>query len=373
MLPRRSSPSHAVKSTARLESLTRLTRLIENGFKNALTGFGSPGHSPVATTRSGPALGLAPIRPAVAQALLKAEIEALPAGQLLVTSAQFSVYWAQAEQFPWCLQEIGRLRELTFRAAGEGTGGSSDVDLFDAYYLHLLVWDASAQAIVGAYRLGLADEIVARYGKRGLYTQSLFRYADRVLRAMNPAIELGRSFVRAEYQRSYAPLMLLWRGIGQFIVRHPRYAMLFGAVSISNDYEPESRRLIVDFLSANNIDENLARHVRPRRPLRGHGANARERAELAALADVEDLSRLVQRIERDSKGVPILLKQYLKLGGRLLAFSSDEKFNDALDGLIVVDLRASDPRILARYMGEEGADMFLAGHASPSDAVRPAS
>ena len=180
MLLRRSSPTHAVRSTARLESLTRLTRLMENRFRNALTAFRSLGRFPVATMQSGPVLGPAPIRPAVAQALLKAEIEALPAWQLLVTSAQFSVYWAQAEQFSWCLQEIGRLRELTFRAAGEGTGGSSDVDLFDAYYLHLFVWDASAQAIVGAYRLGLADEIVARYGKRGLYTQSLFCFATRI-------------------------------------------------------------------------------------------------------------------------------------------------------------------------------------------------
>ncbi len=285
----------------------------------------------------------------------------MPAEQHLVTSGQFSVYCARAEQFPWCLQEIGRLRELTFRAAGEGTGKSSDVDLFDAYYLHLFVWDTRASAIIGAYRMGLADEIVARYGKRGLYTHSLFRYGDRVLQAMNPAIELGRSFVRVEHQRSFAPLMLLWRGIGQFIVRHPQYAILFGAVSISNDYEPASRRLIVDYLSANNIEKNLARHVKPRRPFRSTKAAAYDQAEFAALNDIEDVSRMVKQIERDSKGVPILLKQYLKLGGRLLAFSADEAFNDALDGLIMVDLRASDPRVLSRYMGEEGAAAFLSG------------
>lgn len=367
MLQRRHGPPDFLDVPFSIHPLFRLSQFFENRLRNLLTGPASRLADPAETT------GSAEIRPAIPAALLKAEVEALPADQHLVTSGQFSVHCARAEQFPWGLQEIGRLRELTFRAAGEGTGKSSDIDLFDAYYLHLFVWDMKAAAIVGAYRMGLADEIVGRYGKRGLYTHSLFRYADRVLEAMNPAIELGRSFVRLEYQRSFAPLMLLWRGIGQFIVQHPQYAMLFGAVSISNDYEPASRRLMVDFLSANNIEENLARHVKPRRPFRGGKAAAYDQAEFAALNDIEDVSRMVKQIERDSKGVPILLKQYLKLGGRLLAFSADEEFNDALDGLILVDLRASDPRVLSRYMGEEGAAAFLSRHGVGSDTLRQAS
>lgn len=300
--------------------------------------------------------------PPIGQSLLKAEIEALPPQQKLVRSGNFSVFYARADQMPRCLQEIGRLREITFREVGEGTGRASDVDLFDAYYIHLFVWDHSTDMIVGAYRLGLADEILARYGKRGLYTHSLFKYADPALRALNPAIELGRSFVRSEYQRGFSPLMLLWRGIGEFIVRHPRYATLFGAVSISNEYESASRRLIVDYLSANNLERTLARHVKPRRAFLDETAHASE--QLAMLHDIEDVSRMVRTIERDGKGVPILLKQYLKLGGQLLAFSADRKFANALDGLIMVDLRASDPRMLARYLGEAGAASFLSHHES---------
>ncbi len=298
--------------------------------------------------------------PPVAQSLLKAEIETLPPQQKLVRSGNFSVCYARADQVPWCLQEIGRLREIAFREVGEGTGRPTDVDLFDAYYVHLFVWDHTTDLIVGAYRLGLVDEILARYGKRGLYTHSLFKYADPALRALNPAIELGRSFVRSEYQRSFSPLMLLWRGIGEFIVRHPRYATLFGAVSISIDYESASRRLIVDYLSANNLERTLARHVRPRRAFLDETSQGHER--LAVLNDIEDVSRMVKTIERDGKGVPILLKQYLKLGGQLLAFSADRKFANALDGLIMVDLRASDPRILARYLGDQGAAGFLSHH-----------
>src|SRR5258706_16017699 len=167
--------------------------------------------------------------------------------------------------------------------------------------------------------------------------------------------------------------MLVWRGLGQLLVQQPQYARLFGGVTISNEYEPASRRLIVDFLSANNIEENLARHVKPRRPFRGGRAAAYDQAEFAALNDIEDVSRMVRQIERDSKGVPILLKQYLKLGGRLLAFSADKQFNDALDGLIMVDLRASDPRVLARYMGEEGAAAFLSSHGIGQQTLREAS
>ena len=106
-------------------------------------------------------------------------------------------------------------------------------------------------------------------------------------------------------------------------------------------------------------------------PLARHPAC--DQAEFAALNDIEDVSRMVKQIERDSKGVPILLRQYLKLGGRLLAFSADEEFNDALDGLILVDLRASDPRVLGRYMGEEGAAAFLSRHGVGSDTLRQAS
>jgi Acetyltransferase (GNAT) domain len=334
----------------------RPPQFFEDGFKRLLSGIAP--RLPFTQAQSTPA---ADIVPAIRQSLLKAEVEALPPEQLLAASGQFAVYSAGTGQIPWCLQEIGRLRELTFRAAGEGTGRASDIDLFDTYYLHLFVWDAKAESIVGAYRMGLADEILARYGKRGLYTQSLFKCGPRVLRTLNPAIELGRSFVRAEYQRNFAPLLLLWRGIGRFVAGSPRYAVLFGPVSISNSYEPLSRRLIVDYLKANSTEAGLARHVKPRRPFRAGRPANRDGAE-RSLGDIEELSRAIERIEPDRKGVPILLKHYLKLGGRLLGFNTDEQFGDALDGLVMVDLRNSDPRMLARYMGEEGAAGFLAYH-----------
>jgi hypothetical protein len=131
-----------------------------------------------------------------------------------------------------------------------------------------------------------------------------------------------------------------------------------------------SRQLMVEFLSANSVEADLARHVKPRRPFHSRQSSSWDEVEFASVKDIEDLSRVIARIEHDNKGVPILLKQYLKLGGRLLGFNADHHFGDALDGLILVDLRASDPRVLARYMGEEGAIEFFAHHATESQPMR---
>jgi GNAT acetyltransferase-like protein len=303
-----------------------------------------------------------PVVPAVAEALLRAEIAALPAARRLVDNGRFQVYCATADEIPWTLQEIGRLRELAFREVSEGTGRCSDIDMFDSYYRQLFVWDSEANAVVGGYRMGLLDEILERYGKRGLYTQSLFKYAPRVLDSMNPALELGRSFIRPEYQRDYAPLLLLWRGIARFVARSPKYAVLFGAVSISSSYALSSRRLMVEFLSANNAETRLARYIKPRRPFRGGQRNASPDTKQHGILDIDDLSRAIAQAEHDHKGIPVLLRQYLRLGGRLLGFSFDRNFADALDGLMMVDLRLTAWPVLARYMGAADAAAFLEYH-----------
>lgn len=307
------------------------------------------------------------VKEAIEPQLLSAEVAALPGEQMLAETGSLKVFYARAAQIPWLMQELGRLRELTFRAVGEGTGKATDIDLYDSYYLHLFIWNEESSEVVGAYRLGLADEIVEKYGKKGLYSYSLFRYSKRVLKALNPAIELGRSFVRPEYQRSFTPLMLLWKGIGQFVAAHPHYAVLFGPVSISNDYSSTSQQLLIDFLRANNYDSQLSRYIRPRKPYRGTLRPIWRKAELAGMGSIDEVSELVSIQESGEKGVPILIKQYLKLGGRLLGFNIDKSFNDCIDGLIMVDLRQTDERVLQKYMGREGAQAFIAGHRDSSE------
>jgi putative hemolysin len=154
------------------------------------------------------------------------ELGRLPNQSCLVESGAFQVFCTDATQMPSVLREIGRLREVTYRAVGEGTGRSVDLDAFDERYLHLFSWDRDRRQIVGAYRIGRTDRIMATRGVEGLYTRTLFRYDERLMARLSPALELGRSFVRAEFQKNYNALLLLWKGIGRFVVRHPEYRVL---------------------------------------------------------------------------------------------------------------------------------------------------
>jgi putative hemolysin len=298
--------------------------------------------------------------PSNVDGLMAAEVAQLSPGQTLLETEEFLVLLAKAHQIPNVLHEIGRLREITFRDVGEGTGQAIDLDTFDDHYWHLFLWHRAAQQVVGAYRVGPSDEIVASVGVRGLYTWQLFAWKPSFLERIGPALELGRSFVRREYQRTYAPLLLLWRGIGQFLVGNPRYKVLFGPVSISTDYGTASRQLMVQFLREYRQSPELAPMVRARNPFRTRPFPVAQELVKESAWDIEELSSLVSDIDFDRKGVPVLLKQYLRLGGELVAFNVDRNFANALDGLIVVDLRKTDLRLLVRYLGEEGAATFLA-------------
>jgi putative hemolysin len=304
--------------------------------------------------------GVPTLAPSNVDEPMAAEIAKLSPHQTLLETEEFLVLLAKASDIPNVLHEIGRLREITFRQVGEGTGRAIDLDPFDDHYWHLFLWSRAAQEVVGAYRLGPSDEIIKSIGVEGLYTRRLFAWKPSFLQRIGPALELGRSFVRCEYQKTYAPLFLLWRGIGQFLVRNPRYKVLFGPISISADYGAASRQLMVQFLRAYRQSSELAPMVRPRNPFRTSPSQIAQDLVKASVRDVEELSMLVADIELDRKGVPILLKQYLNLGGELVGFNVDRNFANALDGLIVVDLRKTDIRLLERYLSKEGAATFLA-------------
>jgi putative hemolysin len=301
-----------------------------------------------------------PIAAPLLAARVAAEIAALPGNSLLSRAGDLDAYMAQAIHIPNVLGELGRLREITFRAAGEGTGKPLDLDEFDPHYLHLFVWNSRKQELVGAYRLARTDVVRSQFGIRGLYTATLFRYGDPFLDRLGPALELGRSFVRQEYQRGFAPLLLLWKGIGAYVARNPQYKILFGPVSISNQYQAVSRELMVSFLERYALLRDWAGLVRNRHALRERtltGANCPVFPDSGF--DIEDLSALVGDIEQKHAGVPVLLRQYLRLGGKLLGFNVDPKFANALDGLILVDLTKTEPKLLERYLGKSEAVTFL--------------
>lgn len=311
-----------------------------------------------------------PLVAPVAPELMADELARLPEGSVLLTSGEFAVIEARAEDIPLTLREIGRLRELTFRKVGEGTGKACDLDAFDIHYRHLFLWNTVRREVAGAYRIGRTDELLAARGSKGLYTSTLFVLKSRFFDRISPALEMGRSFVRPEYQKSYAPLLLLWKGLARLVVREPRYRVLFGPVSISNTYKNASRRLMAGYFEGRDTPAGLARLVRAKTPLRGQTWLAR--AAKSLVSDLDDLLTLIDDIEADDKGIPVLLRQYLKLGGKLLAFNVDRDFANALDGLIVVDLVNADPRQLERYMGKDGLRAFTAYHRGEAPLARTA-
>jgi putative hemolysin len=289
------------------------------------------------------------------------EIARLPPDACLVETESFQVFCADSRAIPSTLREIGRLRELSYRAIGEGTGRDVDLDRFDDDYQHLFLWDREKRQVVGAYRIGQSDRIVASRGVDGLYTRTLFKYDHRLLARLGaPALELGRSFIRTEYQKNYSALLLLWRGIGQFVVRNPQYRLLFGPVSVSARYSSSSHALLMAFLQQNHLDANLAALVQAIHPVKPRPAVT------AVPRSIDEVNRLVARAEQDGKGVPVLIRQYLKLNAKLIAFNTDPAFGDALDALMVVDLAALDAGILKRYFGADHAAAYLAFHRQPA-------
>ena len=305
------------------------------------------------------------VEPLVSSHVLRQEIDLLSPNQILETQGDFVAYLARARQIPAVLTEIGRLREETFRKAGEGTGQSRDIDSFDAAYEHIFVWNKVKCEIVGSYRLAKTTSILPDAGVAGLYTNTLFRYNKKFFEQIGPAVELGRSFVRVEYQKEYAPLLVLWKGICNYVIRDPRHAILFGAVSISKGYNDSTRTLIVDWLREHSAQDQLKNLVSARRPFKSSGANRTEMRRFVQSANTaEVLSEAVSEIDLHGKGLPVLLRHYLKLGGVAVAFHVDEKFADVLDVLFLVDMRKADPAFLRRFMGEVGYSRFFEFHST---------
>jgi len=298
---------------------------------------------------------------------MQIELSELPRRQCLIEQGAYRVYLAKQSDIPRTVDEIARLRETTFRSVGEGTGCARDMDVFDSTYHHLVLYDEEHGCVVGAYRLALCDDVIREQGFEGLYTNSLFRFRSSMRKELMHAIELGRSFVRPEYQRKPLALALLWRGIGEVVRRYPRYRRLVGPVSISERYRGSSRNLLVSFLNEVHSDVRLRRLVDPRNPLRIQLDAIERRVLRHSCRNLRELSQVIA----DASGlrVPVLLERYLELGARVLALNVDPKFGNCIDALIFVDLDRAPENVLKRFMGDEG---FAAFRDYPLRAQRPA-
>jgi putative hemolysin len=300
--------------------------------------------------------------------LILQDLKGLKKDQLLVTSGDFMVFEAEAKQIPHLLHEIGRQREITFRREGEGAKKALDLDLFDQFYDHLILWDSQKQELAGAYRLGRVDHLLTlKNGVKNLYTSTLFRFQKDFFQQRRASIELGRSFITPEYQKGYSPLLLLWKGIGQYILKRPHYRYLFGPVSISQTYDNISIQSLITHLRCKFSQPDLACKVRgktrPRLKFNGF-----ERMIIESIGNLEtsDLDSFIYDMQNGLMGMPVLLRQYLKLGGKITDFHHDKRFG-SFDGLIIVDLLQTEYKILSKFMGKDRADAYLAYHARPAN------
>lgn len=274
------------------------------------------------------------------------------------------VYRAIGRDIPNLLLEIGRQREETFRTVGEGTGLERDVDRFDDYYDHFVAWDKGSACITGAYRIGRVDQILREHGPQGIYTNTLFNL-DVLLDTdfREGTLEAGRSFVRPDYQRGPS-LLVIWMGLGRFIINHPEYKYLMGPVSISNEFQENSKQLMVSYLMQ-RFPHEKSELVSSKNPPRFE--SHLDPQDLTSLVDASLDLKCLQEFVRFAEGnpraqIPQLIKLYLELGVRFLAFNKDDEFN-SIDGLIWLDIPKVPENILLRYMGEAYKD-YLARHRS---------
>jgi len=255
----------------------------------------------------------------------------------LLKSKNYEVFFAPSKKIPNLMFEVGRLREITFREVGEGTNESIDLDVFDGYYHHLLLWDTEAKTLVGAYRMGLGKGIYKKYGIKGFYVQTLFKFEPELYSMMENSIEMGRAFIIKEYQQKPMPLFLLWKGIVHVTLRFPEYKYLIGGVSISNKFSNFSKSLMIEFMKSHYYDPYVAQYIYPKKEYKVILKDAdKDFVFDATKADLNKFDKIIDEIEPGALRIPVLIKKYIKQNARLVAFNVDPKFNNAVDGLMYI-------------------------------------
>ena len=278
---------------------------------------------------------------------LELEISKLSAFKIC-TESNYEVYICSASSIPNLIKEIGRLREITFREIGEGTNKAYDLDKYDINYSHLFIWDKNSKLLVGAYRIGKGDELFYSSGRKGFYINELFKIRKEFNPILKQSLELGRSWIRKEYQQKPLPLFLLWRGVLQFVSKNSNYRYLIGPVSISNSFSKLSKSLIVDFIRENNFDYELANFIKPRKKFRLDFSKIDKDLLKEAGESFKDLDALISDIESSNMKFPVLLRKYLSLNAKIISFNIDPKFSDCLDGFMVLDIQMIPKEILKK-------------------------
>lgn len=264
------------------------------------------------------------------------------------------IYLYDYEDDSVVLKELGRLRELSFRKVGEGINQKRDTDKYDIYYQHIILWDENDLEIVGSYRIGNGDFINKNIGVKGFYSNTLFRYKDRLNPYLKDSIELGRSFVQPKYWGTRA-LDYLWYGIGAYLKANPNIKYMFGPVSISGNFPKIAKDMLVFYYS--HYFQNNKQLVEAKRPYQ-YSSHIQDLKDIFDLNDrKKDFKVLKSSLNSISSSVPTLFKQYGDIceegGVKFLGFNIDPNFSDCVDGFILVEVSKIKTSARKRYIDRD--------------------
>jgi hypothetical protein len=269
-----------------------------------------------------------------------AEIDALRDTHRILSRSQFEVFVAHSSFIPYTILEIGRLREITYRAVGEGSGHDRDLDQYDLYYDQLIIWDNEAKRLVGGYRLCSGQKVIYKYGFHGFYSHSLFKFKKEFQGILEQSLELGRSYIVPDYQKKLLPLFLQWQCILEYMKRDKSIAYIIGPVSITNGYAKLSKELMVSFLAKYYTNDAFKGLVEPRLPFQiDPSKKLAGTLSIGTNGCLNKLSAMVESIEPTHDGIPVLIKQYIRQNARFLAFNRDPKFSNCIDGFMLLDVK----------------------------------
>lgn len=282
-------------------------------------------------------------------------------GDRLFSTAGYEVFLLGYREYPTIMYELARLREITFRAIGEGTGERNDTDEYDIYYRHLVLWNTDNGEIAGAYRLGIGSEIMESFGLGGFYVDTLFHYRKEMSGILSRSIELGRSFVVPSYQKEIFPLMLLIKGILYTTALCPQTRYLIGPVSISSWYPDLYKSIFVKYLSDNYGRDDLKEAIAPGHRFRNRACKVNlDDLLLDKCGSIEQTDRYIMMLSNGDLRIPALIKRYLKIGVRVIDFNVDPLFNYCVDGLILLDTAdVPEKEIRLLLKGEADSEKFM--------------
>ena len=270
--------------------------------------------------------------------LIEAEIKTVQNCKIYEKS-EYAVYAVKAYQIPHIILELGRLREITFRDAGEGSNRSVDLDHYDEYYTHLILWHNAKCKIAGAYRMARGSKIIQLFGIRGLYTASLFKIKREYYSKLNQSMELGRSFIVPEFQKQHLPLHMLWQGIFRILHQWSEVRYIIGPVSMSQNYSWHSREIMMKHLLKFYSPVDAERYILPRNPIKFKKSSVDLESILSITgSSIQKLNRIISIIDPLGLSLPVLYKKYLAQHAKIYAFNLDYAFNNCIDAFMELDI-----------------------------------